>query len=450
MSKAAQRAAATRIAAPLRLDLDQSLAQGRRLHAQGRVGEAFACYQSAHRAAPDHADAMHLLGLAYIGLGHAPVGLTFLRRSIERDPGAVLYRSNLATALIQHGRLEEAEVQLQAVCSLQPGQADALVRLAALQEQRNRFTEAERNFSEAARLEPNNAALHERLARLRYLLWAMPEAMESAQQALRALRSAGLGDEAPRLNMGYALAAARHAVPTPLSVLNASAEFSAAQLERACLERDLVVIDDLLADPAALRTHALGLLGRRAGAPQPERGNFPGLQTAAQACQPTMQRIADALGRSVKWDSLDNGALRFSVDSDMARADVHVDNPTLPHIFGGVLYLSLPEHCRGGTGFYRHRATGLERRLDAQELRALGHSSFVDFQKRHLPVNRNQAFAEWRQQRDATWEWRFEVPMRFNRLVVFRSDFFHAITEVFGDNAENGRLVQLFHFETRV
>ena len=37
--------------------------------------------------------------------------------------------------------------------------------------------------------------------------------------------------------------------------------------------------------------------------------------------------------------------------------------------------------------------------------------------------------------------------MRFNRLVVFRSDFFHAITELFGDRAENGRLVQLLHFE---
>jgi hypothetical protein len=31
--------------------------------------------------------------------------------------------------------------------------------------------------------------------------------------------------------------------------------------------------------------------------------------------------------------------------------------------------------------------------------------------------------------------------------VLFRSDFFHAVTELFGDGFENGRLVQLFHFE---
>ena len=58
-----------------------------------------------------------------------------------------------------------------------------------------------------------------------------------------------------------------------------------------------------------------------------------------------------------------------------------------------------------------------------------------------------QPFAQWLRERDEAWEWLFEVPMRFNRLIIFRSDFFHAITELFGDRPENGRLVQLLHFE---
>jgi len=80
-------------------------------------------------------------------------------------------------------------------------------------------------------------------------------------------------------------------------------------------------------------------------------------------------------------------------------------------------------------------------------MRAAGYESFLDFQKRNVRPNRTQPFAQWLQQRDETWERIFEVPMRFNRLVVFRSDFFHAITELFGEHAENGRLVQLLHFE---
>jgi hypothetical protein len=125
-----------------------------------------------------------------------------------------------------------------------------------------------------------------------------------------------------------------------------------------------------------------------------------------------------------------------------------VDNPTLPHIYGSVLHLTLPEHCSGGTSFYRHRGSGWARRPDAATLRAAGYALFLDFQKRNLPPNRRQTFAEWKGQRDATWELLFEVPTRFNRLVVFRSDFFHAISGLYGDQLANGRLVQLYHFET--
>ena len=212
-----------------------------------------------------------------------------------------------------------------------------------------------------------------------------------------------------------------------------------------------MVIDDFLCDPFAMREQALRLCAEQAarGGASAVPGNFPGVQSLAQDSQAAMQRIAEALGRTVKWDSLDNGALRLSIASDEARADVHVDNPTLTDIFGGVLYLTLPEHCQGGTRFYRHRGTGWDRRPDLVALKARGFASFLDFQKRSLPANKRMAFADWLERRDASWEAMLEVPMRFNRLILFRSDFFHGITELFGDRPENGRLVQLFHFEGR-
>jgi hypothetical protein len=40
------------------------------------------------------------------------------------------------------------------------------------------------------------------------------------------------------------------------------------------------------------------------------------------------------------------------------------------------------------------------------------------------------------------------VPMRHNRMVIYRGDFFHSIGEVFGSKMDDGRLVQLFFFET--
>ncbi|HET7793500.1 MAG TPA: DUF6445 family protein [Rhizobacter sp.] len=421
-------------------DVAALLNQGRALHAQGRVGDAFSRYQAALAAEPRHADALHLLGVAYLSLGQVALGLSFVRKAIAERPDDADFHLNLATALAGQGELTEAATHLQRACELRPEDAQALASLAALQLRLDRVSDAERNYAAALAIDPQRAAWHEALARLRYLRWAMPEALASAQQALAL--SSGV---ARRLNMGFALPRAAPARPSPAGHLRLLQPFAPADAAQACTERDLVVIDDFLTDPQALRAQALQLL--RAQASTLERGNFPGLQSAPQPCGATMQRIADALGRRIKWDSPDNGALRVSLAGDDARADVHVDNPTLPEIYGGVLYLSLPEDCRGGTRFYRHRGTGWARRPDEAELRAAGYASFLDFQKRKLPPNRQLPFSEWLRQRDTTWEALFEVPMRFNRLIVFRSDYFHSITELFGDHPENGRLVQLFHFE---
>jgi len=175
--------------------------------------------------------------------------------------------------------------------------------------------------------------------------------------------------------------------------------------------------------------------------------NFPGIQTGAQECSAIMQRIADALGCDLKWDSPDNGAFRLSSAADTARCDIHVDSDAGNDSYAAVLYLSLPEHCSGGTGFWRHRETGWERRPSAEQLAALGYASFLDFERRWIPVGRQQPFAELRKQRAQAWDCVFEIPMRFNRMIVYRSDFFHAIGELFGDRPENARLVQLFYFQ---
>ena len=423
-------------------DVTLLLNEGRALHARGRVNEAFARYQAALVAAPEHPDALHMLGVAYLSMGHALLGMAFVRKAIAHRPEVADYRLNLATALAHQGQIDEAADQLQAASQLQPDDAEILAGLGGLQSQLNRFTDAELSYARAVEIDPKHAEWHEALARLRYLRWAMPEAMESAQRALSL--SASVAD---RLNMGFALSHEPAPLPSPADLLVASPALTPADLARACDERDVLVIDDFLDDPKGFRAHALRLCEREGQ--RRSQANFPGVQTPAQPCGVTMQRIAHALARPLKWDSTDNGAVRLSVASDDARADVHIDNPSLPHIFGGVLYLSPPEHCRGGTCFYRHRATGWDRRLGEDALREGGYASYEDFQRRNLPASRRLPFNEWQRQRDTTWELLFEIPMRFNRLVVFRSDFFHAISELFGDSAENGRLVQLFHFESQ-
>ena len=47
----------------------------------------------------------------------------------------------------------------------------------------------------------------------------------------------------------------------------------------------------------------------------------------------------------------------------------------------------------------------------------------------------------------AKWEATMTVPMRFNRLILFRPWMWHSFTENFGDSMESGRLIQVFFFE---
>ena len=47
------------------------------------------------------------------------------------------------------------------------------------------------------------------------------------------------------------------------------------------------------------------------------------------------------------------------------------------------------------------------------------------------------------------WEHLMMVPMRFNRLVIYRPWMWHAPAEPFGNSIENGRLMQLMSFATQ-
>ncbi len=380
--------------APSARSADDLLAEGHAGLARRRPQEAFAAFQRALALDGSHPGAWHGLGLAYLALGQREVGLGLLRKAVDARPRHARWRRDLAQALIAGGTSAQAREQLEAAVDLEPGDAGAWRDLAALCLHLGDLDAAEARYRTAATLASERADLHEALARLAWRRGRVDEALAHAARAIA---------------------------------------------------RDIHVLDDVLADPHGHRTWALGQWAGQAALDG--RANFPGAQTPAQPCDALMQRIADALGRPLKWNSIDQGAIRLSRADDRARCDIHVDHQSAADTYAGVLYLTLPEHARGGTSFWRHRATGWERRPDAATLAAAGYPRFVDFERRWIPVDRTLAFADWQARRGADWQWLFELPMRFNRLVVYRSDFFHSISDLFGHGPDDGRLVQLLYFE---
>ena len=422
-------------------EVSRLLGEGRSFQHNGRTPEAFARYQAAYKLCPADPEVLHALGAGYAALGQGGIGAAFVRRAIAAAPQEPRFRITLSGMLDEAGQLDAAALEATVACELDATDAQAHARLAGLQQRLGHALEAEHSLSMALELEPSQKDWLLTLARLQYERWGMAEALETVR------RVEEIDGPLAGANMGWARPMTSSRPKPPTDAVNDLGALSPAELERACLERELLVFDDIIDDAMSYRNRAVELCrsqGRREA-----KLNFPGLQTPPCATEQFMQRVADAMGRELRWNSPDHGAFRLSAAGDEARADVHVDNPSIDNVFGGVLYLSLPEHSRGGTTFFRHRRTGWDRTPNAERLQAGGYRSLSDYQRRELKPNERMTFDEWVKHRGALWEPILEVPVRFNRLVIFRSDFYHAVSELFGTTIDDGRLVQLFHFEAK-
>lgn len=195
----------------------------------------------------------------------------------------------------------------------------------------------------------------------------------------------------------------------------------------------LIIVDDFLSAPDAqqLRDAALRLT-------YPEQqGAFPGRNSLERLEMEGLdEAVSHLVGERVRpiQPLRSHAKFRLTLATDIGRAKVHVDEA----YWSGILYLSRPEDCQGGTEFFRHLRTRTERApVGAQELAALGYSSMEEMHRDIVEKDSSD---------DAKWEMTMRVPMRFNRLVLLRPWLWHTAGPAFGDGPENARLVYLMFF----
>src|SRR5271154_2673791 len=66
---------------------------------EGRAAQAEALCNEVIRQQPNHADALHLLGIVALQRGNSAGGIGFLRASVQADPNNALAHCNLGNAL---------------------------------------------------------------------------------------------------------------------------------------------------------------------------------------------------------------------------------------------------------------------------------------------------------------------------------------------------------------
>lgn len=196
----------------------------------------------------------------------------------------------------------------------------------------------------------------------------------------------------------------------------------------------LIVVDDFLDDPYVLRDAALRLS-------YPEvKGTYPGRNSVERInLEGLNNEVSRLVGEPLVPMSHNqaHGKCRIALASDIGTAKVHVDGSH----WSGILYLSRPEDCRGGTEFFRHIPTNTERAPYSDKESADKFGAPSAFQWTADLLERDTAD-------DSKWEMTMRVPMRFNRLVLLRPWLWHTAGECFGDRLENGRLVYLMFFRS--
>jgi hypothetical protein len=167
------------------------------------------------------------------------------------------------------------------------------------------------------------------------------------------------------------------------------------------------------------------------------RGNYPGQRTKSFLTDSLKKKMRDILypfaGEITYWGSNDTennytGSFQYTVSED--RSWIHADSTT---DWAAVCYLTPDAPLSAGTGIFRHKATGW---------------SHYDYKRENEPGYVESA-PPGNEMRDYTkWEMVDRIGNVYNRLIMYRADNYHVSLDYFGQNMNDGRLFQVFFFNT--
>jgi protein O-GlcNAc transferase len=164
--------------------IDEALTFAVQYHQAGQLAQAETLYRQVLQIQPNHADALHLLGVAASQQGRQNEAIHLISQAIAGDGGQAHYHNNLGEAYRLAHRLPEAIACYERARQLQPAFAPALNNLGLALTALGRLEEAGACCQEALRLQPDNAVANNTLAMLRAAQGRLDEAAAAYRRAL--------------------------------------------------------------------------------------------------------------------------------------------------------------------------------------------------------------------------------------------------------------------------
>lgn len=200
------------------------------------------------------------------------------------------------------------------------------------------------------------------------------------------------------------------------------------------MSENIIIVDNFYEDPDKIRSIALS-----ASYPTPESTyTYPGKNSTESYYPDDVHAKFESILRTKLLPADQNGYFRLSLQNDVHKQDIHVD-PTWK--WGAVIYLTDPAHCvpEGGTSFWRHNTLQMDScPKTSEEAEFYGYSCY---EEARLTIVYEEGLDR------SKWTRYLLCPMKYNRLILFKTYLWHSHNYNFGTDLNDGRLVQLFFFK---
>lgn len=142
------------------LTIQQAFALALRHHQAGRLKEAEQLYRQILSQQPDHAGALHLLGVIAAQVGRHDAAVTLIRQALARQPNWPEAHNNLGNAFKNMGRVDEALAAYRQALALNPRYAEAHFNFANALQSQGHLDQASAAYRRAITVKPNYAAAY--------------------------------------------------------------------------------------------------------------------------------------------------------------------------------------------------------------------------------------------------------------------------------------------------
>lgn len=178
-----------------------ALAVAVKLHQEGDLEQAASAYRRILKSQPNEPNALHLLGVTFQQSKRPTEAVKWIKKALVIAPKNAAFHSNLASAYLSLGRLQEAEAHYREALRLAPNFADACNGLGAVLKGLGKLDEAIAQYQKTLTLKPGFVEAKSNLA---HALVEQGRADEAEQVAREALRD-NPNCVSAHINLGHAL-----------------------------------------------------------------------------------------------------------------------------------------------------------------------------------------------------------------------------------------------------